>query len=109
MTGQYGVEPTALTDLAGKFDLQAEDLADPIHAFAGTSAEVGEAFGALGACDGAMEKYQKLLAGTLEALSHLPEVFTGDAARLRINASNYQDADQVAIGHLQSAARVQWA
>ncbi|MGW7573063.1 type VII secretion target [Streptomyces sp. NPDC054765] len=105
MSGQFGVDPTALTDLAGTFDREAKELATPIHAFAATSSEVGEAFGVLGACDGAMEKYQKLLSSTIKALGRLPEVLTSDADRLRINASHYKDADQVALGHLQSVTR----
>ncbi|MEK2476452.1 MULTISPECIES: type VII secretion target [Streptomyces] len=107
MSGQFGVEPTALTDLAGKFDLQAKGLDGPIRSFAATSAEVGEAFGILGACDGAMEKYLKLLNSTVKALSQLPQVLTSDAERLRINASQYEEADQTAVGHLQSVPRYQ--
>ncbi|MDT0457085.1 type VII secretion target [Streptomyces sp. DSM 41527] len=109
MSGQFGVDPTALTELAGKFDREAKELAAPIHTFSATSSEVGQAFGILGACDGAMEKYQKLLSGTVKALGHLPAVLTSDADRLRINASHYKEADQVAIGHLRSVPRGQGA
>ncbi|MFI1204663.1 ESX-1 secretion-associated protein [Streptomyces sp. BHT-5-2] len=107
MSGQFGVEPTALTDLADKFDLQATDLDGPIRSFAATSAEVGEAFGILGACDGAMEKYQTLLSSTIKALGQLPQVLNSDADRLRINASQYAEADQAAVGHLQAVPRYQ--
>lgn len=109
MSGQFGVEPTALTELAGKFDLQAQDLAGPIHSLAATGAEVGEAFGILGACDGAMEKYQKLLSSTVKALGQLPQVLTSDADRLRTNASQYAEADRTAIGHLRTVPRYQGA
>ncbi|MFK0294369.1 type VII secretion target [Streptomyces sp. NPDC090442] len=109
MSGQFGVDPTALTDLAGKFDLEAKDLGAPVQAFATSSAEVGEAFGILGACDGALDKYLKLLNSTMKALSQLPEVLTGDADRLRTNAAAYKDADQTAVGHLQAVTRFQGA
>lgn len=109
MSGQFGVDPTVLTELAGTFDREAKDLAAPVHSFAASSSEVGEAFGVLGACDGAMQKYQKLLSSTVKALGHLPEVLKADADRLRINASHYQDADQAAIGHLRSVPRYQGA
>ncbi|MFE6687164.1 type VII secretion target [Streptomyces sp. NPDC057743] len=107
MSGQFGVEPTALTDLAGKFDMQAEDLDGPIRSFTAASKEVGEAFGILGACDGALQKYEKLLIGTVKALSQLPQVLTSDADRLRINASQYAEADRTVVGHLQAVPRYQ--
>ncbi|MFJ5535281.1 type VII secretion target [Streptomyces sp. NPDC093261] len=102
---QFGVDPDTLRDLAGKFDREAKGLAGPIETFAATASEVGEAFGLLGACDGAAEKYQKLLAGTIKALGQLPGVLGSDGDRLRVNAANYQQADQAAIGHLDAATR----
>ncbi|KIZ13734.1 type VII secretion target [Streptomyces natalensis] len=106
MSGQFGVDPSALTDLADKFDREAGDLTTQLHAFVATSSEVGEAFGILGACDGAMDKYWQLLNSTVKALGHLPDVLNSDADRLRINASSYQDSDRVAIGHLRSVSQV---
>ena len=102
---QFDVDPDALTDLAGKFDREARGLAAPIENFAATVSEVGEAFGLLGACDGAAEKYQKLLTSTLKALGHLPGVLTSDGDRLRLNAANYKDSDQAAIRHHHAATR----
>ncbi|MFF4502831.1 type VII secretion target [Streptomyces sp. NPDC001401] len=102
---QFGVDPDTLTDLAGKFDREAKDLAKPIDAFAATASEIGEAFGLLGACDGAADKYQTLLNNTLKALGHLPGVFTSDGDRLRLNAGNYKASDQTAIDHLRAATQ----
>ncbi|WP_258053744.1 WXG100 family type VII secretion target [Streptomyces sp. Ru72] len=100
---QFGVDPDRLTDLAGKFDREATDLAKPIHGFAATASEIGEAFGLLGACDGAAQKYQTLLNSTLKALGQLPGVLTSDGDRLRLNATNYKDSDQTAVDHLRAA------
>ncbi|MEV6027977.1 type VII secretion target [Streptomyces sp. NPDC052036] len=105
MTNQFGVDPDTLTDLAGKFDREAKGLAGPIDDFAATASEIGEAFGLLGACDGAAEKYQKLLTSTVKALGHLPGVLGSDADRLRLNAANYKDSDQVAVSRLHAATR----
>ncbi|POX44853.1 WXG100 family type VII secretion target [Streptomyces sp. Ru72] len=102
---QFGVDPDTLTDLAGKFDREARGLAVPIESFAATASEVGEAFGLLGACDGAAERYQKLLTSTLEALGHLPGVLGSDGDRLRTNAANYKDSDQAAVRHLHAATQ----
>ncbi|MGW4518754.1 ESX-1 secretion-associated protein [Streptomyces sp. NPDC004393] len=102
---QFGVDPDTLTDRPGKFDREAKGLANPVDDFAATASGVGEAFGLLGACDGAAEKYQQLLCGTVKALGHLPGVLGSDGDRLRVNAANYKASDQVAIGHLNAATR----
>ncbi len=102
---QFGVDPDTLTDLAGKFDREAKGLAKPIDDFAATASEIGEAFGLLGACDGAAEKYQTLLNSTLKALGHLPGVLTSDGDRLRLNAANYKHSDRTAVDHLRAATQ----
>jgi uncharacterized protein YukE len=102
---QFGVDPDTLTDLAGKFDREAKGLANPVGDFAATASEVGEAFGLLGACDGAAQKYQTLLDSTVKALGHLPGVLTGDGDRLRLNAANYKDSDRAAMDHLRAATQ----
>ncbi|MFF7411275.1 WXG100 family type VII secretion target [Streptomyces lydicus] len=107
MSGQFGVDPSTLTELAGTFEREANALSTPIKAFVATSMEIGEAFGILGACDGAADKYRQLMSNTTKALGHLPDVLSSDADRLRINASHYQESDQVAISHLHSVPRQQ--
>ena len=102
---QFGVDPDTLNELAGKFDREAKDLAKPIEGFASTASQIGEAFGLLGACDGAAQKYQTLLTSTLKALGQLPGVLTGDGDRLRLNATNYKNSDQTAVDHLRAATR----
>ena len=104
MSGQFGVDPETLTDLAGRFDREATGLAGPIRAFSGSAAEIGQAFGLLGICDGATERYRQLLESTVKALGHLPEVLRSDSDRLRLNATHYTDSDRTALGYLHSAA-----
>ncbi|WP_239158098.1 ESX-1 secretion-associated protein [Streptomyces sp. SID13726] len=104
MSGQFGVDPDTLTDLAGRFDREAAGLAGPISAFSGSAAEIGQAFGLLGICDGASEKYRQLLENTVRALGHLPEVLRSDGERLRLNVTHYTDSDRTALGHLHAAA-----
>ncbi|CAM5579287.1 type VII secretion target [Streptomyces canus] len=105
MGGQFGVDPDTLTDLAGRLDREASGLAGPIRKFSGSSAQIGDAFGLLGVCDGAAEKYRQLLENTVKALGHLPDVLRSDADRLRLNATHYADSDQTALGYLHTAAR----
>ncbi|WP_424877849.1 ESX-1 secretion-associated protein [Streptomyces sp. SLBN-8D4] len=104
MSEQFGVDPETLTDLAGRFDREATGLAGPVGTFSGSAAEIGQAFGLLGACDGASEKYRQLLENTVKALGHLPDVLRGDCDRLRLNATHYADSDRTALGYVRSAA-----
>ncbi|WP_328750854.1 ESX-1 secretion-associated protein [Streptomyces sp. NBC_00285] len=104
MSGQFGVDPETLTDLAGRFDREAAGLAGPIGAFSASAAEIGQAFGLLGICDGATEKYRQLLENTAKALGRLPEVLRSDGDRLRLNVTHYKDSDLTALGYVHSAA-----
>lgn len=104
MSGQFGVDPETLTDLAGRFDREATGLAGPIGAFSRSAAEIGQAFGLLGICDGATEKYRQLLESTVRALGQLSDVLRSDGDRLRLNATHYTDSDRTALGYLHSAA-----
>jgi len=104
MSEQFGVDPETLTDLAGRFDREATGLAGSIGAFSGSAAEIGQAFGLLGICDGASEKYRQLLENTVKALGHLPDVLRSNGDRLRLNAMHYTDSDRTALGYLHSAA-----
>ncbi|MEU6145317.1 type VII secretion target [Streptomyces sp. NPDC047081] len=105
MSGQFGVDPATLTDLAGKFDREATGLSAPIEGFAAGASEIGQAFGLLGVCDGAAQKYGQLLSNTVKALGHLPTVLNSHGDRLRANAANYTDSDQTAVDYLNAAVR----
>jgi hypothetical protein len=105
MSGQFGVDPETLTELAGRFDQEAKGLAGPIEGFAGSAAGIGEAFGLLGVCDGAVDKYRQLLDSTVKALGHLPDVLNSDGDRLRLNVTHYAESDRTALGYLDAAAR----
>jgi hypothetical protein len=105
MSGQFGVDPATLTELAGKFAREATGLAGPIEDFATGASEIAQAFGLLGVCDGAAEKYGQLLSHTVRALGCLPDVLNSDGDRLRANAASYTDSDQTAIGYLSAAVR----
>ncbi|WP_377271520.1 type VII secretion target [Peterkaempfera sp. SMS 1(5)a] len=104
MSGHFRVEPAALTDLAGTFERESADLARQIDAFSAGASRIGQAFGLLGACDGAMSKYTDLLNGTVRALGQLSQVLESDGQRLRVNAENYAAADQAAGAHVHSVA-----
>lgn len=102
MGDQFGVDPDSLHSLAGTFVREANALKNPIAAFTSAANEIGEAFGLLGACDGAADQYRKLQQHTSTTLGKLPEVLHNDAERLRGNATNYAHSDQVARRHMES-------
>lgn len=103
--GQFIVQPGALCALAGKFDAEAGTLAQLTNGFTGSAFQIGQAFGLLGACDGALEKYLKLLESTVKALGQLSKVLEGDGERLRANATVYTAADQGLAEHFGSLGR----
>jgi uncharacterized protein YukE len=102
---QFGVQPEMLTDLAGKFDRAARNLTQQVNEFSANASGAGQAFGLLGACDGACTQYTKLCSSTVKALGRLPQVLGNDGDRLRTNAANYSASDQAAVEHLQSVTR----
>ncbi|MFH8632209.1 type VII secretion target [Streptomyces lydicus] len=100
--GQFGVDAETLKGLAGGFDREAKELEKPVAAFSATAADIGQAFGLLGACDGAADKYRQLLQHTSKVLGQLPHVLRNDAERLRVSAANYTASDQAALDQVQS-------
>ncbi|MFF8373437.1 WXG100 family type VII secretion target [Streptomyces lydicus] len=99
---QFGVDAETLNSLAGRFEREAKELEKPVAAFSATAADIGQAFGLLGACDGAADKYRQLLQHTSRALGQLPLVLRNDAERLRVSAANYTASDQAALHHVRS-------
>jgi uncharacterized protein YukE len=104
-SAQFGVTPEVLTELAGKFGGESRGLAKEVGTFSAGASGVGQAFGLLGACDGATAKYQQLLDSTVKALGQLSKALAGDERGLRINATNYSASDQAAVEYLRSVTR----
>lgn len=102
--GRFGVEPEALTDLAGTFERESGDLQRRAEAFGAAASGTPRAFGLLGACDGAAAKYRRLLTDTVDALGQLSRALAADARGLRSNAAEYLAADQAAVEALHSAS-----
>jgi uncharacterized protein YukE len=102
---QFGVDPDVLTDLAGRFERESKALTGQVNAFEAAAGGAGQAFGLLGVCDGAAEKYGKLLDSTAKALGRLPQALENDGQGLRVNAANYSASDRTAEAHIHSVGR----
>jgi uncharacterized protein YukE len=104
-SAQFGVTPEVLTELAGKYDEESRSLTRHVGTFSAGASSIGQAFGLLGACDGAAAKYQRLLDSTVTALGQLSETLTKDGRGLRTNATNYSTSDQAAVEQFRSVTR----
>jgi uncharacterized protein YukE len=101
--GQFGVEPDRLTRLGGRFEEESTSFTGQVNAFAAGAGNIGQAFGLLGVCDDAAQKYQKLLQSTVTALGRLSQVLADDARGLRANAADYAASERTALAHIGSA------
>ncbi|GAA1241949.1 hypothetical protein GCM10009665_35840 [Kitasatospora nipponensis] len=103
--GQFQVHPAALTSLGGKFGTESQGLTKQTATFTGSAAEIGEAFGLLGACDGAMAQYVKLFTSTSKALGQLSQVLAANDTRLKATAASYASTDQSVEAGAKSVGR----
>lgn len=99
---QYEVNPEALLGLAGMYDGEASALNGQVGSFTGSAESIGQAFGLLGICDGALQKYVSLLDSTVKALGQLGQVLDSDAERLRSNAYVYTEAEHQIASNIRS-------
>lgn len=80
--------------LAGKFTDHSDELGPKVTSFAGSTGQIGEAFGVLGACDGATEQYTNLTSETVTGLNQLMATLAGISSGLNQTAAAFQGGDQ---------------
>lgn len=100
MGDSFTAVPPAIARLGAEFDGQAQALAQSATGFGGSAFQIGEAFGLLGACDGALKKYVSMLNDTMNGLGQLAEVWAQTGRQLQQTAQQYQDADERCARHL---------
>jgi uncharacterized protein YukE len=102
---QLQVHPPTVDSLGAKFQAESQALAKALATFNTDAFTVAQAFGLLGACDGAMQQYQKLLASTTKGLGQLEQLLDNTGQRLSAASGNYAAAEQAAhqrmrfVGH----------
>lgn len=94
MGDSFTAVPSAIAGLGAEFEGQAEALAQSANGFSGSAFQIGEAFGLLGACDGALQKYVSMLNNTMTGLGQLAEVWAQTGSRLEQTARQYQSVDE---------------
>ena len=93
MGDSFTADPSAITQLGSQFTDQAQTLSSSASGFSGSAFSIGEAFGLLGACDGALSKYLSMLKNTMNGLDQLAEVWGQTGQQLQATARNYQEVD----------------
>jgi hypothetical protein len=94
MGDSFTADPSAIAQLGTQFGDQAQQLSSSASGFSGSAFSIGEAFGLLGACDGALSKYLSMLGKTMAGLEQLAEVWAGTGRQLEVTAHNYQGVDE---------------
>ncbi|HEX4787634.1 MAG TPA: hypothetical protein VH372_04185 [Actinospica sp.] len=94
MGDSFTAVPPAIAGLGAEFEAQGQQLAESANGFSGSAFQIGEAFGLLGACDGALQKYQSMLRSTMTGLGRLAEVWAQTGRQLIATAQQYQIADE---------------
>jgi hypothetical protein len=100
MGDSFTAVPPAIAGLGAGFEEQGQQIAESANGFSGSAFQIGEAFGLLGACDGALEKYQSMLQSTVTGLGRLAQVWAQTGQQLIVTAQQYQIVDE------QSAKRL---
>jgi len=93
MGDSFTADPSAIAQLGAEFGDQAPTLSSSASGFSGSAFSIGEAFGLLGACDGALSKYLSMLQNTMNGLDQLAEVWARTGQQLQATARSYQDVD----------------
>ncbi|WP_042397606.1 type VII secretion target [Streptacidiphilus carbonis] len=93
MSDHFQVHPDSLAGLSGDFTVSADELATATAAFAGGIADVGQAFGLLGVCDGIAGKYLELTQHTITGLGQLEALLRSDATGLTSSQTAYHAVD----------------
>lgn len=91
-----------MSALAADFTAEADAVRSQTKAFEADAIQVGEAFGLLGICDGALDKYTQLVESTAKGLGQLAEVLDNEAEGIRASLQNYQALDQAVADHFCS-------
>lgn len=95
MGDSFSADPAAIAGLGGQFAGQAQQLAQAAQSFGGSALQIADAFGLLGACDGAMEQYLKMAHSTMQGLEQLATLWSQTGDELNAQAEVYQIVDEM--------------
>jgi hypothetical protein len=94
MGDSFTAVPSAIAELGAKFITEGAQLGQTASGFGGDALQVSNAFGLLGACDGAMEKYISMAQSTVQGLEQLAQLWEQTGEQLVAEAEVYQACEQ---------------
>lgn len=94
MGDSFTAVPSAIAQMGGQFMDEGGQLAQSASSFGGDVFQVSNAFGLLGACDGAMEKYMSMAHSTMQGLEQLAQLWGSTGEQLLNQAAVYQAVEE---------------
>jgi hypothetical protein len=100
MGNSFKAVPSAIARMGVQFGDQAQQLGQSASAFGGSAFQIADAFGLLGACDGAMNQYVKMAQSTVQGLEQLAALWDETASELITQAEQYEITEAENTGRL---------
>ena len=94
MGDSFTAVPSAIAQMGGRFLDEGAQLAQSASGFSGDVFQVADAFGLLGACDGAMQKYIAMARSTTQGLEQLAQLWESTGEQLTAQAEVYQAVEE---------------
>jgi len=94
MGDSFTAVPSAIAQTGAGFVQEGQQLSQSASSFGGGVFEVSNAFGLLGACDGAMEKYMSMAHSTVQGLEQLAQLWVATGEQLVSQAEVYQAIEE---------------
>lgn len=105
MGDSFTAVPSAIAQLGQQFTDAGSQVAQAASDFGGGAFEVADAFGLLGACDGAMEKYVSMTRSTMQGLKQLAELWNQTGVQLGHQAEAYEACEEEQHQRFQDVER----
>jgi hypothetical protein len=94
MGDSFTAVPSTIAGLGGRFVENGALLGETGSGFGGNALQVADAFGLLGACDGAMEKYISMAQSTVQGLEQLAQLWQQTGEQLVSQSEAYQACEE---------------
>jgi hypothetical protein len=94
MGDSFKAVPSAMAQMGSQFIQEGAGLGQAASSFGGDIFEISNAFGLLGACDGAMEKYMSMAHNTVQGLEQLAQLWEASGEQLIGQAEVYQAVEE---------------
>lgn len=94
MGDSFTAVPSAIAQLGAQFIDEGAQLGQAASGFGGDAFQVSDAFGLLGACDGAMSKYISMAQSTVQGLEQLASLWEQSGQQLVAQAEAYQACEE---------------